>query len=103
MVEWILFSLLWCSNLFFIYKYITEKIKHEKTYDKYFYLVQRGEELYTWCVAEFPQVGYAALHVVAWDARQTHVKEAINPTVKGSTDQFREYLRRGFKDKKDSK
>ena len=97
MIEWIVFTLLWISNLFFILKWRIERDAHGKTYDRYYYLVLRGEELYTWCNAEFPQIGYAALHIVAYDARQAHTKQAIDGTHKCSTDQFRDYMRRWFK------
>jgi len=91
------------SNIAAFAIYIKERLRREKAEDRLHYVVTRAEAAYTWCGYEFPQIGHAILFALAYDANQSHLKEAMNSDHNGGVDQFRDSMRYKYKTKESDK
>jgi len=96
MIEFILSILLLASVIVGWVKYRKEVDRRQRVEDRFNFMLRRAEDTYTWCNAELPEIGDAALFIAAFYSKQPHIEDAIGSAQNGSVDQFRGYMRRKY-------
>lgn len=97
MYIYVVLAFLAISNLFFIRKLRKEMTLRKEAQFRYEFVTRRAEDVFTWCSSEFPQMGSAVLHILAYDINDSWLKHHKDDRCSGSIDQFREFMRGQYK------